>query len=212
MRVERIGDCELWLGDAGEIAGSIHADALVSDPPYPNNAGHFIDGIETARHVISTTTAGHALIFWHERETPPCPLPWVALHIWHRTNTNRPDNYEAIFEFHEDGRGRASRVLPYCVIAPGLTGIEATGHPTEKHVGLMAELVKRTKGVVFDPFCGSGSTGVACVRLGRSFVGIEQNPEWFDHACRRIESAYRQPRLFTDKPPVPQQTSLMEVI
>jgi len=62
----------------------------------------------------------------------------------------------------------------------------------------MRELVSRTCGVVFDPFMGSGSTGVACVNLGRSFVGIERERKYFDIACRRIEQAYAQPRLFED--------------
>jgi hypothetical protein len=210
-RVEQIGDCTLYLGDAAEIAGGLMYDALVSDPPYPNNAGHFLDGIDAARSVIAGCRAPHALIFWHERETPPCALPWVALHIWHRTNTNRPDNYEAIFEFHADGKSRASRVLPYCVIAVGLTGIEASGHPTEKHVGLMRELVKRTTGTVLDPFCGSGSTGVACVRMQRPFIGIEQDERWFDIACRRIEAAYRQSDLFIAPPAAKPVQQAMEL-
>ena len=51
---------------------------------------------------------------------------------------------------------------------------------------------------VLDPFMGSGTTGVACVSLGRSFVGIEIDPAYFDIACRRIEQAQRQ---MTIQPP-----------
>ena len=47
--------------------------------------------------------------------------------------------------------------------------------------------------LVADPFMGSGTTGVACATLGRSFIGIERNPAHFNIACRRIEEAYRQP-------------------
>jgi len=50
-----------------------------------------------------------------------------------------------------------------------------------------------------DPYMGSGTTGVACVNLGRKFVGIERERKYFDIACRRIEQAYAQPRLFEDK-------------
>lgn len=69
-------------------------------------------------------------------------------------------------------------------------------HPTEKPVSLMVELVSlytQPDDLVCDPFCGSGSTGVAAVKLGRRFVGIEQNVRWFDLSCRRLEAALRAP-------------------
>lgn len=50
--------------------------------------------------------------------------------------------------------------------------------------------------LVLDPFMGSGTTGVACANLGRSFIGIEIEPKYFDIACKRIEAAYAQGRLF----------------
>jgi DNA modification methylase len=48
---------------------------------------------------------------------------------------------------------------------------------------------------VCDPFMGTGTTGVACARMGLQFVGIEREPKYFDIACRRIEDAQRQGRL-----------------
>jgi DNA modification methylase len=63
------------------------------------------------------------------------------------------------------------------------------------------ELVDRlTKSgeTVMDIFMGSGTTGVACVNLGRKFIGIEKERKYFDLACRRIEQAYAQGRLFED--------------
>tara|TARA_R110000868_G_scaffold346380_1_gene607423 strand:+ start:43 stop:303 length:261 start_codon:yes stop_codon:yes gene_type:complete len=47
---------------------------------------------------------------------------------------------------------------------------------------------------ILDPFMGSGTTGVACARLGRKSIGIEIHEPYFDIACRRIEAAYREPR------------------
>ena len=69
-------------------------------------------------------------------------------------------------------------------------------HPTEKPVQLMSAFVRWTRGVVCDPFMGSGSTGVACAHEGRPFVGVELDPVYFDIACRRIEQAQRQGSLF----------------
>jgi len=68
----------------------------------------------------------------------------------------------------------------------------------------LREIVKETPGeIVIDPFMGSGTTGVAAVEYGRRFVGIELDEQWFDIACRRIEDAYKQPRLFEDEKPAP---------
>jgi site-specific DNA-methyltransferase (adenine-specific) len=49
---------------------------------------------------------------------------------------------------------------------------------------------------VLDPFMGSGTTGVACANLGRKFIGIEMEPDYFNIACERIRAAYAQQRLF----------------
>lgn len=71
-------------------------------------------------------------------------------------------------------------------------------HPTQKPVALMEWCLKMTRGMVIDPYMGSGSTGVACMKLGRTFIGVEIEPRYFDIACRRIEAAYRQPDLFVE--------------
>lgn len=85
-------------------------------------------------------------------------------------------------------------------------------HPTEKPVPLMMDLVAdytQPQQVILDPFMGSGTTGVACVKLGRKFIGIEQNERWFDVACDRIRKAYAQPDFFVSAPaPQPVQRPL----
>lgn len=72
-------------------------------------------------------------------------------------------------------------------------------HPTEKPVPLMVELILDFTNIgqkICDPFMGSGTTGVASVKTGRQFIGIERDPNYFDLACRRIEAAVIQPDLF----------------
>jgi site-specific DNA-methyltransferase (adenine-specific) len=72
-------------------------------------------------------------------------------------------------------------------------------HPTEKPVSLMKELVSLftfDNDVVLDPFMGSGTTGVAAVQMGREFIGIELDEEYFNIACKRIEDAQRQGDMF----------------
>ena len=83
----------------------------------------------------------------------------------------------------------------------GALASEGKQHPTQKPRALMEWClihVPSAAKIVLDPFMGTGTTGVACVNLGRSFVGIERDPDYFDIACRRIEEAGKQPRLFAE--------------
>jgi DNA modification methylase len=82
------------------------------------------------------------------------------------------------------------------------SSIKPNGHPAEKPVSLMRWLVDNSTkpaATVMDPFMGSGTTGIAAINSGRSFIGIEQDPEWFRLACERIENAQRQNKLFPEK-------------
>jgi site-specific DNA-methyltransferase (adenine-specific) len=84
-------------------------------------------------------------------------------------------------------------------------------HPTTKPVRLMSELVALftdKSQTILDPFMGSGTTGVAAVKLGRKFIGIEIEPKYFDIACRRIDDALRRPDLFIERPKPTQQEKL----
>lgn len=83
----------------------------------------------------------------------------------------------------------------------GLVGRAEHGHPTQKPLDLIEWTILQAEhsGIanqILDPFMGSGTTGVACMNLGRKFIGIEREPKYFEIACRRIEDAQRQERLF----------------
>jgi site-specific DNA-methyltransferase (adenine-specific) len=161
-------------------------DLVLTDPPYPNNASHFIEGITAAREVLQRIQV-ESFVFWDEMEKPLLNIPHVATHIWHRTNTNRPDNYEAIWHFHPDGKKKASRVLPYAVIAVGLTGVNATGHPTEKNIKLVRRLITMTDAqTILDPFMGSGTTLRAAKDLNRKAIGIEIEERYCEIAAKRM--------------------------
>ena len=85
-------------------------------------------------------------------------------------------------------------------------------HPTEKPWRLFAELLADFTNpgeTILDPFMGSGTTLVACQRMGRHGIGIELDPDYFDIACRRVDEAARQPDLLIDAPaPQPKQEAL----
>ena len=76
------------------------------------------------------------------------------------------------------------------------------GHPSEKPLALMLWTIETVKarGTILDPFMGSGTTGVACAQLGRTFIGIERERKYFDIACERIERAQAQGQMFPPEP------------
>lgn len=110
------------------------------------------------------------------------------------------------------GKGHASwnaggkrGVYRHCVNPPDRHGL----HPTEKPWRLFYEILTdftNSGQTILDPFMGSGTTLVACAKLGRKGIGIELDPDYFDIACRRVEEAYRQPDLFIEQPKSPEQT------
>jgi site-specific DNA-methyltransferase (adenine-specific) len=74
---------------------------------------------------------------------------------------------------------------------------EKNEHPAPFPIDLPARVLEATAGkTILDPFMGSGTTGIACARAGRRFIGIEKDDRWFDLACGRIEAANRQPKMF----------------
>jgi site-specific DNA-methyltransferase (adenine-specific) len=84
-------------------------------------------------------------------------------------------------------------------------------HETQKPVPLMSELVQlfSNRGeLVCDPFMGSGTTGIAAVKLGRRFCGVEINDAYFDLACRRVQSALDAPDMFVEAPKPAKQEAL----
>lgn len=89
---------------------------------------------------------------------------------------------------------------------------EKAGHPTQKPIALMEWCLGflPNASTILDPFMGSGTTIVACVNLDRFGIGIERDPEYFDIAVKRVQEAHRQPRLFSEPTPKPEQTNMFE--
>lgn len=178
----------LYLGDSREARWPVACEdtVVVSDPPYPNNAGHFDDAVDAARAVLSLIDT-EALVFWNELSRPPLPLPLVAVHVWHRANVNgRP--WEPVYHFSPDGIKRRSDVYRQAAIfdgaGPGCA--EYLGHPTQKPVALMRQLIEKSRAeVVYDPFSGVGSTLRAAKDAGRLAIGYEINERYCEIAAQR---------------------------
>jgi DNA modification methylase len=88
--------------------------------------------------------------------------------------------------------------------------IDGAEHPTQKPVALMEWCLGFLPDAqtILDPFMGSGTTLVACAKLGRKGIGIELDPDYFEMACKRVRDAYAQPDLFIAPPEKPVQEVL----
>ena len=147
------------------------------------------------------------LFVWHKTTyAPPVPKGKWASSCELALFAYKPNSY-----FGDNNAYRAN-IYMSDTYRHGIRAGEKVDHPTQKWLPLMHHIVKSTVrpgGVCLDPFMGSGTTGVACVKLGRKFIGIELEEKYFDIACKRIEEAYSQPDLFVPQPAkVKQETFL----
>ena len=94
----------------------------------------------------------------------------------------------------------------------GVIAREGSVHPTQKPIALMKwclGFLPKAE-TILDPFMGSGTTLVACAKLGRKGIGIELDEDYFNIACKRVQEAYDQPDLFVSQPePKPTQGELL---
>ncbi len=212
-----IGNATLYLGDCLEILPSIRkqVDAVVSDPPYGigwqgSNASTLSwnpiindDGNFDITPILNMD----CLVISFGANCYPEKLPhrgrWIC---WDKRVVEKADKmlgspFELAWTNKTSGFDRMYRVMHGGVVNADGMGIKRV-HPTQKPISLMERILidyTHEGDTILDPFMGSGSTGVACVTSGRKFIGIEIEPKYFDIACRRIEQAYAQPRLFEEK-------------
>lgn len=198
------GSVRLILGDCLEILPILSGiDAIVTDPPYPDiDKGFVIVPID----VLATLNC-RQFIFWSAVEI--FPLNWTAIHIWHKPNGRSSQHYERIFERNGN---RVCRVWRFgCVnsfVAAQMCYDKYYDHPCQKPLLLIEQLVKKAADakLICDPFMGSSTTGVACIRTGRRFIGIEIEPKYWEIAVRRCQAELDRFPLFD--PPRPRQTEL----
>jgi site-specific DNA-methyltransferase (adenine-specific) len=151
-----------------------------------------------------------SLAVWHKRNAPPAvnnvPRQTTEF-IWlfrAGPNANWRSITDTLFSVNSANAG--------CVTT-GERLVDNSGraaHPTQKPIAIMEPFVGLVDvgETILDPFMGSGTTGVAALKLGRRFIGIELEPRYFDIACRRIEEAWKQPRLFEEPKPKTEQAAL----
>jgi DNA modification methylase len=220
-RVEVIGQCTLYLGDCLDIMPVIgRVNAVVTDPPYGigEDGGRFrgrkgqnIRVLEKGNWDSATPpqlafdlmlSCSDEQIIWggnYFTDKLPPSKGWL---YWQKLMGGDFADGELAWT----SRDRALREFTKCPKGQGAV------HPTQKPIEVMKwclEFLPQAE-LILDPFMGSGTTGVACAKSGRSFVGIEQHEPYFDIACERIRKAYDQPDLFiAPKQPKPKQEALL---
>jgi len=117
----------------------------------------------------------------------------TELLFWALKNKNTKDNPNFIFLKQKE--------MTNVFYAPIVGGKERVKHPTQKPLSITKEIIKRhcrKEGIVLDPFIGSGTTAVACEKLGRYCIGIEIDKKYCEMAKKRIETETKQRKLFYD--------------
>jgi DNA modification methylase len=227
VRTETLADgVTLYLGDCRDVLPTLgKVDAVVTDPPYGIDGGRggdardyrkaiYSDAFEDTEEYIATVCVPSvvaALSLAHRGAVTPgirClslyPRPAdIGCFYTPAAMTHGPwgfVGFNPVLYYGKDfraGRGALPSSITVTEAAPKV------GHPCPKPTKAwewLLDKVSQEDETILDPFMGSGTTGVAAVKLGRKFIGVEIEERYFDIACRRISEALRQPNLFIEKP------------
>lgn len=211
---------DLRLGDCLELMGGVldkSVDAVITDPPYGIKINRCANRFGTATHKSRRATGlawddsiptkeyfdeikrvsknqiiFGANFFIENLYSSPC---WI---VWDKRG-DLPDVPFSPFELAWTSFNRQPK--RYVIRNHGFirdSRDERTGHPTQKPTELIEHILldfTKEGDTILDPFMGSGTTGVACVKLNRNFIGFEINKEYFEIAQRRINEALVTPKL-----------------
>lgn len=204
-----IGDCRLILGDCLAVMPTLgKVDACVCDPPYGlgkklqgGTWGKAFKGVyeewdtrapqEIIDYIIRLKVP--TILWGGNYFTLPLSRKWL---VWNKPRRRMTMADGELAWCSWDGNLRTCDVW-------NVNGTYVRQHPTQKPVGLMRwciEQLPKEVVTILDPFMGSGTTLVACAKMGRKGVGIELDPDYFEIACKRVEDAYKQPDMFVEQP------------
>ena len=224
-RIEQLAEgVRLICGDCREILPTLgKVDAVVTDPPYgigkdgqkQTNGGHggrkayeFM-GWDKSRpdpeiFDLLLKAAAHHVIWGgnYFADLFPATGKWL---VWDKGQRINQSDGELAWTSSQG----ALRIFELNRVALLTDGAE---HPTQKPVEIMKWSIEQLPPgckTILDPFMGSGTTGVAAVKLGRKFIGIEIEPKYFDIACRRVSDALKSPDMFVETPKPAKQEAML---
>ena len=217
MRVETIGNAMLYLGDCRDILQALApVDLVLTDPPYgigeaagknksrgkaavARDYGYsdWDDAPPADALIDEIRSKGKAsILFGGNYFTLPPSSCWL---VWDKDNTGDFADCELAWT-NLPQAVRKFRFRWNGMLQENMGAKELREHPTQKPVPVMRWALGQAKGVqtVLDPFMGSGTTGVACVEMDKTFIGIVREAKYFDIACKRIALAVAESkqRLF----------------
>ncbi len=227
----QIRDCTLYRADCRDVLPLLpKVDAVVTDPPYGIKQANGFDGFggmgapiarrqyagswDDARPHPDTfaaiINAAPVHIVWggnYFTDILPVGRKWL---FWDKCQT-MPTYSDGEMAWTSIDGVSTKRII---YNNNGLMAREKDRvHPTQKPIEVMRWCIQQLPkaNTILDPFMGSGTTGVAAVKLGRRFIGIEIDPGYFETACKRIRDAYAQPDMFIEqeKPKPAEQLSLL---
>jgi len=209
-RIETIGNATLYLGDCRDILPTLpKVDAVITDPPYGISYLPYQPGATPRDRIFGDdqefdpsallSVGAQTTILWGANNYASL-LPRGGWLCWDKRVSVAADkmmgspfelawiNHQSRYKFARIQHGGAKNADGENIVRE---------HPTQKPIRLMEWCIEQARGAqsILDPYAGSGTTGVACMNLGRDFIGIEREPKYFDIACRRIDDAQRQGRL-----------------
>lgn len=210
---------ELYCGDCREILPEISGDIVVTDPPYGLQYPYrsYDDTRENLRRLVDAVMPeilriGRAVVMPGPSQIGLYPQPeWIGCVTWNTTGTFGKRGYSQwtpLLFYGPDvpGFGNVNGITKSDVLAisgGGGVGFMRDGekdiHTCPKPLNMMKKVIQRhtmENEIVIDPFMGSGTTAIACVQMGRRFIGIEQDPEYFQSAVERIRAATAQGDMF----------------
>ena len=222
MREERIGGQRLILGDCLEIMPTLgRVDAVVTDPPW-NMAffqnddkpwPEYAQWLADLNRQYLETAPNAAVVFLSSKAIPFVShvfqgwQPFAACKNFSQMSSSKdtiPNAFDIGFARINGCFTGTGRNWFVCNTAGMLK--DRTGHPTPRTLDAMTSVLDWLDAkTILDPFMGSGTTLVACQKLGRHGIGIEIDPDYFEIACKRVEEAARQPDLFIEPTPKPIQ-------
>lgn len=217
------GAAKLWPGDCRAILASIAADPLrvlmLADPPYGCGLeNHDPGGARGDRsfHVAGdeSQALGSEICSWAERLGLPAvvfadiQLPWPGKWrqslVWDKGPAvggggDTGKLWKQTVEIIQVARtGKLNGKRDEACLHFHITPSDSQNHPCEKPTKLLRYLIEKTTqpgDIIFDPFMGSGSAGVAAIQCGRQYIGAESDPEHFKTAERRIRREFDRPLL-----------------
>lgn len=198
-----IGDATLYHADCMDVLSTLEGvDCVITDPPYGVQKAEWdnefpVDWIKPTWEIVPrmlVMPGSHALIYAGSAlgNYKEC----IVLQNLNGMTHSRISfgNWIPVLACGEWKKKPRPNVIPFTVEAS-----EKIDHPSPKPMQAMNRLLgyyTEPEWCILDPFMGSGTTGVAALRLGRKFIGIEIDEKYFQIACERIQKEADQGKLF----------------